>query len=260
MSAFPDPLLIGMVHLPALPGSPANVRALEEIIEHARADARTLADAGFGALMVENFGDAPFSAGALEPVTIGTMAVVVRELLRTCDLPVGVNCLRNDARSALGIAAATGAACIRVNVHTGVAATDQGMIEGNAYDTLRERQRICPQVQIFADVHVKHAEPISQPDIVLAAEETAYRGLADALIVSGATTGRPTDQYDLANVKRAVPDKPVLAGSGATADTIRSILEVADGVIVGSSLKPDGDITKPIDASLAKAFIKAARE
>ena len=257
MTALPEPLLIGMVHLPALPGSPAHRLSVEDIIAHAQTDAVALADAGFGGLMVENIGDAPFAAGPLEPVTVSAMAIVVRELVRTTALPVGVNCLRNDACAALGIAATTGARFIRVNVHVGVAATDQGFIEGRAYETLRERQRLCPEVRIFADVHVKHAEPVSQPDIVLAAEETAYRGLADAVIVSGPTTGRPTDEYDLANVKVAVPDKPILVGSGATADTIKAILEVADGAIVGSSLKPGGDIAKPVDPQRAGAFIKA---
>ncbi|HRX87579.1 MAG TPA: BtpA/SgcQ family protein, partial [Phycisphaerae bacterium] len=146
-----------------------------------------------------------------------------------------------------------------INVHTGVAATDQGMITGRADETLRVRALLCPQVRIFADVHVKHAVPVNQPDIALAAEETAYRGRADAIIVSGATTGRPVDQQVLAKVKAAVPDKLVLVGSGASADTIAAILGICDGAIVGSSLKPGGDIAAPVDAPLAEAFIRAAK-
>ena len=135
-------------------------------------------------LLVENFGDAPFSAERLEPVTIASMGIIAAQVRSATSLPLGVNALRNDARAALGIAVAAEASFIRVNVHTGVAATDQGMVEGRADETLRLRQRLNPDVGIFADVHVKHAAPISQPDLVLAAEETAYRGMADAVIPS----------------------------------------------------------------------------
>lgn len=248
-----------MVHLPPLPGSPGWIGGpFDAVVAHALRDARTLVDAGFRALLVENFGDAPFAAERLAPETVAAMAVVVRAVRQETGVHVGVNCLRNDARSALGIAAITGAACIRVNVHVGLAATDQGMITGRADETLRVRAALCPEVRIFADVHVKHAVPISQPDIALAAEETAYRGRADALIVSGATTGRPADREALAKVRSVVPDRLVLVGSGATAESIRGLLELADGAIVGSSLKSGGDLAAPIDAGLARAFVRAA--
>lgn len=251
-------LLIGMVHLPALPGAPASRMTIDEIVAHALADAKTLKAAGFESVMVENFGDAPFTAGSLEPETVAAMAIVVHAVRQETGLRIGVNCLRNDVRSALGVAAAADAQFVRVNVHTGVAATDQGIMQGRAHETLRVRQRLCPDVRIFADVHVKHAVPMSQPDIALAAEETAHRGRADAVIVSGSTTGRPVEMGELSKVKAAVPDKPVLVGSGATAETVADILKRADGVIVGSSLKPNGNIELPIDADRAARFIQAA--
>lgn len=257
---LPHPLIIGMVHLPPLPGSPGNAGGgVDAVVEHALRDARTLADAGFAALMVENFGDAPFAAERVAAETVAALAIVVREVRRATNRLVGVNCLRNDARSALGVAAVAPADYVRINVHTGIAATDQGMITGRADETLRVRASLCPGVRIFADVHVKHAVPVNQPDIALAAEETAYRGRADAIIVSGATTGRPADRAALAKVKAAVPDKLVLVGSGATADTIAAILGICDGAIVGSALKPGGDIAAPIDAKLAAGFIRAAQ-
>lgn len=258
IDGFPSPLLIGMVHLPPLPGSPRGRASLEEILDFALADARTLVRAGFPALCIENFGDAPFWATELEPVTIAAMAIVVREARRETGVIVGVNCLRNDARAALGVAAVTGAAFFRVNVHVGVAATDQGYITGQAPATLRERQRLAPHVRLFADVHVKHAVPISQPDIALAAEETAYRGLADALIVTGPSTGRGVDRAALERVRRAVSDRPVLVGSGATTETVRELLTLADGVIVGSSLKRNGRLDEPVDFDWASAFVRAA--
>jgi hypothetical protein len=233
--------------------------SLDAIFEHGLCDAKTLTASGFDGIMVENFGDAPFTRGSIAPETVAAMAVIIREICRETRLPIGVNCLRNDARSALGIAAAVGASFIRVNVLTGVAATDQGMIEGDAHKTLRDRAALCPDVRILADVHVKHAICVNQPDIALAAEETAYRGQADAIIVSGSTTGRAVDHEDLKQVKAAVPDKPVYIGSGATTDTIATLLSMVDGAIVGSALKPNGDISKPIDQALADAFIAAAK-
>jgi len=258
MIDLPRPLLVGMIHLPPLPGSPSQRMGMAELTEHALADAATLADAGFDALLVENFGDAPFTADRLEPVTIAALGIITARVKAARPLPVGVNALRNDATAALGVAVAAGADFIRVNVHVGVVAADQGILQGKAAETLRERQRMGGRIAIFADVHVKHATPLSQPDVALAAEETAYRGLADALIVTGSTTGRPAGLDQVRRVKQAVPDRPVLVGSGATAETIADILGVADGAIVGTSLKPGGRVDLPVDADLARVFVRAA--
>ena len=187
------------------------------------------------------------------------MAIVVAGVREVTSLKIGVNALRNDARSALGIAAAAGAHFIRVNVHTGVSATDQGLIEGRAAETLAYRERLGAEVGIFADVHVKHATPVSQPDIALAAEETAYRGLADVLIVSGSTTGRGTDIQDIRRVKRAVPDRPILVGSGTQVETVSELLRLCDGVIVGKHIKEQGRLDRPVDPARAAAFVRAAR-
>ncbi len=230
------------------------------IIKHAVTDAKALREAGFCALIVENFGDSPFSAARIEPWTTAALAIVVAAVKSAADMPVGVNALRNDALAALGVAAAAEADFIRVNVLVGVSATDQGFVEGRAAELLRARAHVAPSVEVFADVHVKHAVCISQPDVALAAEETAYRGQADALIVSGATTGRPADLSELRRVRAVVPDRLLLAGSGVTPKTVAGILQVADGAIVGSCLKPGGNTDLPIDPRLAEAFIKAARQ
>lgn len=256
---WPKPFLVGMCHLPPLPGSPRHDAPMERLIAHAVTDAQTLRQAGFDAVIVENFGDAPFHAAHVPPWTAAALAVIAKEVKQAIGLPVGINALRNDALAALGAAAAAGADFIRVNVLVGVSATDQGYVEGPAAELLRARMLVAPAIEIFADVHVKHAVCVSQPDIALAAEETAYRGRADVLIVSGPTTGRPADLADLQRVKEAVPDRPLLAGSGATPETIARILQVADGAIVGSCLKPDGNCNLPIDPALAQAFVKKSR-
>ncbi len=286
MIRLPEKALIGMVHLPALPGSAGHPPgptprpetqgaagfslrdsgdrtdrryALGDIIERAAREAVLLQDAGFDAVVVENFGDAPFHATTVEPHTIASMAQCVRAAVGACRVPVCVNVLRNDAIAALAVAATAGAQAIRVNVHMGVSATDQGMIEGRAAETLQYRQRLGADVAIWADVHVKHAQPISQPDIALAAEELVDRGRADAVIVSGSTTGRSADLDDLRRVKGAVPHCPVFVGSGVTAKIVREFLELCDGVIVGSDLKRDGKANNSLDADRVKRFVKSAR-
>lgn len=257
MLDLPRPVLVGMIHLPPLPGSPNSSLAPAELVRHAVADARCLGQAGFDALLIENFGDQPLTADHLEPAAVAAMAIIAAEVRSACSLPIGINALRNDALAALGIAAAAGATFVRVNVHTGVAAADQGLLQGRADQTLRYRQRLGREIAILADVHVKHAVPLSQPDIALAAQEAAYRGLADGLIVTGPSTGRTADLQDVGRVKQAVPDRPVLVGSGATAENVAGILAVADGVIVGTSLKAGGRPEEPIDAELARAFVRA---
>ncbi|HEY3245387.1 MAG TPA: BtpA/SgcQ family protein [Phycisphaerae bacterium] len=258
MQPLPRPVLIGVIHLPALPGSPQHQPPTAQIIERAVSDAVTLERAGFAAAIIENFGDIPFFAERIEPGSIAAMAMAAAEVRRATRLVLGINALRNDALAALGIAAATGAAFIRVNVHTGVYATDQGLIEGRAGETLRYRHRLGADIGILADVHVKHAAALYPADIAVAARETAYRGCADALIVTGSATGVPVNLDDLRQVKAAAPDRPVLVGSGASVQTVRLLLEHADGVIVGTAIKHDGQTTGPVNPDLARAFVEAA--
>ena len=170
--------MIGVIHLPALPGTAQHALSTDAIVERALADARTLHEAGFHALIVENYGDIPFVPGALPPASLAGMAVVADPVRHACPLPFGINALRNDALAALGIAAACGAEFIRVNVHCGVAATDSGMIEGRAAETLAYRRQLGADVAILADVHVKHAKPVNEPDIARCADDTAHRALA----------------------------------------------------------------------------------
>src|SRR5262249_52516553 len=138
----------------------------------------------------ENYGDAPFFAVEVPSETVAMLALALREVRAVAGaLPLGVNVLRNDARAALGLCAATGAQFLRVNVHTGVMATDQGLIQGHAAEPLRVRRRLCPEVLVLADVHVKHATPPLGEELADAAEDAFRRGRADALVVSGARTG-----------------------------------------------------------------------
>jgi hypothetical protein len=214
---------------------------------------------GAHALFIENFGDIPFTKGSVAPETIAAMAAAGRAIRQAVQIPIGFNVLRNDARVALALCAVCGGSFIRVNVHTGTMLTDQGLIEGNAYETLRYRQRLCPGEQIFADVHVKHAVPLGNWTIEDAARDTVERGLADALIVSGAGTGRATELADVECVRRTAPATKILLGSGVTLANVRDFLPVADGFIVGTSLKVGGKVSNPVDAKRVSALARALR-
>jgi hypothetical protein len=251
--------LIGVVHLAATPGAPRFGGDRAAVVRRAVADAQALVAGGVDALIVENLGDVPFFARSVPPETVAIMTLALDAVLRVAgSVPVGVNVLRNDARAALGLCAATGASFVRVNVHCGAAVTDQGVIEGDAAHTLRERTRLCPDVKLLCDVHVKHAMPLGGGSIESAALDTLQRGLADALIVSGEATGSAPDAERIARVRRAVPQAVILIGSGLDERNAGALLEHADGAIVGTSLKRDGRVDQPVDearvARLRKLF------
>ena len=250
--------VIAMVHLAPLPGSPGWAGSMGAVLERARADARSLAEGGVDAVLVENYGDLPFLKGRLPPETVASLTAAVLAVGAEVSLPVGVNALRNDAEAALGIAAATGGAFIRVNVHAGGMYTDQGWIEGRAAASLRLRERVAPAVAILADVRVKHAVPPPGLDLVTAARDAWERGLADGLIVSGAGTGEPTPMEDVTVIRDRLPDAPLYVGSGITPETVGPALEIADGVIVGSALQRRGAGTG-VEVERVRRLVAAAR-
>ena len=231
--------IIGMVHLKPLPGSPAFSGDIDAVERDALADARTLISGGVNAILIENFGDVPFHKN-VDVVTVAAMTRIVRSIRELSDIPLGVNVLRNDAKSALAIATATGAQFIRVNVHIGAMLTDQGLIEGQAAQTLRLREQLGCDIAILADVGVKHASPFDEHwTLEQEAKDAWNRGLADALIVSGNGTGASTKVGDLERVKLAVPEAPLIVGSGVRNETV-SDYELASSCIVGTAFKRDG--------------------
>ena len=251
--------LIGMVHLLPLPGSPRWDGEMAAVIRRAVEDARALAAGGMQGLLVENYGDAPFTAGRVEAPTVAAMAVAIAEIRKAVALPVGVNVLKSDARSGLAVAVATGARFIRVNVHTGVVVADQGIVHSDAYALLRDRRLLAADVKIFADVQAKHGFPLVPVELEQEARDSVSRGLADALVVSGKATGEETAMEDIKRVRATVPSTPLLVGSGVTPDSIRAILSVADGAIVGTFLKHDGKFANPVDPERVRRLVEAGR-
>jgi uncharacterized protein len=251
--------IVGMIHLMPLPGAPRFAGAMRPIVDRAVADAVTLADAGFDGVLVENFGDVPFHADRVEPETIAAMTACISEIARAVAVPFGVNVLRNDAAAALGIAVATGAAFIRVNVHAGAMLTDQGWLAGRAGETLRRRAALRARVALLADVLVKHAVAPPGLNARSVARDTWQRGLADALIVSGGGTGEPTPVDRIHEVRSAVSDAPIWIGSGLNAANGAALLAHADGAIVGSALQHGGEAGHAVDPALARAVLEALK-
>jgi hypothetical protein len=224
-------------------------------------DAHRLAAGGVDAVMVENFGDAPFYADSVPTHTVASMAALVADLRDVVDLPIGVNVLRNDAEAAVSVAAATGASFVRVNVHTGTRATDQGVVTGRAAETVRLRDRLDADVDILADVDVKHSAPVAERPIDERIADLLERGKANGIIASGAGTGRETDREHLEAVvdarDRIDGGVPVFVGSGVTRDTVADVLRLADGAIVGSDLTSGNSSTPPVTDPVTRPALRA---
>ncbi len=254
----PNPI-IGVVHLLPLPTSCRWGGSLKAAIARAEQEATALASGGVDGIMVENFFDAPFAKSDVDPAVVSAMTLIVQRISNLVTLPLGVNVLRNDARSAMAIASCVDAQFIRVNVLTGVMATDQGLIEGEADKLLRYRRELGSDVKILADVLVKHARPLSAPNLTVAVQDTIERGLADGIILSGWATGSPPSLEDLELASAAANGTPVFIGSGASWENIATLMQAADGAIVSSSLKRHGKRDQPIDPIRVSQFVEAAR-
>ena len=246
--------LIGVVHLPPIPGDPRHrgSQSFDDALSFALTDAQSLVDGGVDAIIIENFGSAPFPKGTagdrIHPHQVAFLARVATKCRARFDIPIGVNCLRNDAPAAVGIAAATNLDFIRVNIHTGAYVTDQGLIEGEAHRTLRYRRQLgVDDIAILADVFVKHAAPLVAIETEEAVQDTVQRGCADAIIVTGQATGHPVDTAFVQQVVRAANDTPIFIGSGLNAENASELAALSCGAIVGTYFKKGGQIHNPVD-------------
>jgi membrane complex biogenesis BtpA family protein len=252
-----DKPLIGVVHLPPLPGSPRHELSLKEIYERALRDAEAYSTGGMDGIIIENYGDAPFYPNRVGPETVSSMVYIATRLIEKIDLPLGINVLRNDAFATLSIAYAVGGKFARVNILSGVVITDQGLIESKAYKVLRFRKALgAKDVKLFADVHVKHAIRLEERPVELEAYELLNRSLADALIVTGESTGMEADISKIRKIKEKIPQSKVLAGSGVNKNNLPKYLTICDGIIVGTALKKNEITDNPVDLTRVKEFVK----
>jgi len=251
--------IIGMVHLWPLPGAPGYTGyGMDRIIERALEDARTLVRGGVDGLMVENMWDLPYYVGRdVPPEEMTAQAVAARAVVEEVKVPVGINVVHNGGVVTLSIAVAAGARFIRVCLLTGAQVWDTGELDhGCAADLMRKRKELYAEhIKIFADVDKKHSVRFPGIDLATHIEWTEFYG-ADAIIVSGKMTGAAPD---VEKVKRAreLATRPVLLGSGTTAENIAEFLRWADGAIVGSSLKEGGDPTNPVDLERVLRYMEA---
>jgi membrane complex biogenesis BtpA family protein len=253
--------IIGMVHLWPLPGAPGYIGyGMNAILDHARRDADALLEGGVDGLIVENMWDLPYHVGVDVPlVTIAAQAVAAHKIVEMADVPVGINVIHNGWSAELAIAVAAGADFIRVCILAGARLWDTGELDhGCAANLLRRRKDLqAEHIKLFADVDKKHSVPFPGLDLETHIEWTEFYR-ADALIVSGRMTGAapPLDK-----VRRAkeLATRPVLMGSGTTAENIAEFLKYADGAIVGSSLKEDGVPENAVDVMRVRRYVAAAR-
>lgn len=250
--------LIGMLHLPSLPGSALHDGAPIEAIERAVvADALALADAGFDALMIQNGGDGPGKDADL--ATVAHMSAIARAVRQAVSLPLGVNVLKNGVESALAIAAANAMAFVRIKVYVGAVLGAEGIVEGGAFAALRERRRLgTDHVAILADILDRTSRPLADVPLAEAADWALRHGHADGLVV----TGRTSDETEtmLADLRAAGVDGPIVVGGGATPTNGGRLLKRADALIVGSVLKDSPGFTGPVSAERARAFVAAVRD
>jgi membrane complex biogenesis BtpA family protein len=250
---------IAMVHFPGLPGRPRHDRraGTARLLDVAGRDLQVLQDAGFDAVLFCNEADLPYQL-AVGPEIPAAMAAVIGELRPSIRVPFGVNILW-DPKASLAVARATGAGFIR-EVLTGVYESDLGLIQPSLGDLAAYREAIgAGEVALFGNITPEFSSSIGNRSVAERARSASFLGV-DAILISGPAAGAPVAMSDLRAAKDAVPDSPVFANTGVRAERLAGILAVADGVIVGTSLKVDGITWNPVDPARAARFMDTARE
>lgn len=249
------PRLVGMVHLPPLPGSPAWTGASHrEVCAAARHDAEVLERAGFDAVMIQNSLDRP-TRERVDQLTIAQLASVTTVVAQSVRIKIGINVVKNDGPAAAAIAAATGADFIRVKVLTGAVLSAEGIVEGCAAATHDVRRRSGHAAQVWADVYEPTSRPLLPDDFGRAVVDAVDFGGADAVIVTGddALAGRK-----LAGQVRDRHQVPVVIGGRINAETVKDALGSADSIIIGSALKTDPGVQGRVDPRRAGEIVAAA--
>ncbi|HSX36332.1 MAG TPA: BtpA/SgcQ family protein [Patescibacteria group bacterium] len=243
--------LIGMIHLPALPGYPTHP-GMDEVTKKAVADLQTLQSAGFDGALVENDNDQPHQIGASRS-TIQAFEVVMKALLAKATIPVGMEIIY-DMPQTIKVAHKVGVPFVRLDVFVDDVVTEWGRIYGQAKELMALKDTLgARDLVLLTDIHVKHAKMLSSKSLSDSARE-AFKHGSDALIITGDWTGLPPSMQDCKTAKRAA-NCPVLIGSGLNAANAKQLLGFADGAIVGSSIKTGAYI----DADKAKALLHELR-
>jgi len=252
--------VIAMVHLGALPGSPLHDAegGMDAIVSAAERDLDALTAAGFDAVMFGNENDRPYEF-EVDTASTAAIAYVIGRLKPKLTMPFGVNVLW-DPMSTVALAAATGAQFVR-EIFTGTYASDMGPWTPDAGKAMRYRDRLgAKDVAMLYNVSAEFADSLDRRPLPDRARSAVFSSIPDAVLVSGQITGEAAAMTDLEAVKAVLPDTPVLANTGVKHATVGDVLTIADGCIVGSSLKVDGDTWNPVDPERAKEFMALARK
>lgn len=247
--------VIGMVHLKALPGTVGFKGDMKSIIQKGIEDAKKIEEAGFSAIMVENFGDMPYKVN-LDLEQTAALAAATAVIKREVNIPVGIDAAFNDYKSGLAIAKAAGADFIRIPVFIDTVEYFGGIVTPCATKALQYRKQIeAEEVNIFADIQVKHSHMLISNIPIEESAKVAESCGADALIVTGTQTGEETPIEMIKRVKNVV-SIPVLTGSGTNKDNIREQMNIANGAIIGTSIKVDNNVWNEVDLNKAKEIIE----
>ncbi len=250
-------IIIGVVHLPPLPGAPLFRGEFDRVLDIAIREAKTLERGGVDGIILENFGDIPFRAVVRNPLTISAFSVIAREVAREVSIPIGINFLRNSAVEAASIAYISGAKFIRVNAYVETVATDSGIIRPAAPRLIRFLRAYGIRLCILADIYVKHGKVIGIRNIADTVRDAVERGLASAIIITGKRTGAPPNPKALKEAKST--GTHVFIGSGLSTENI-DLLRYADGAIIGTFFKKEGRIYNPIDENRVRRLVELARK
>jgi len=251
--------VIAMVHFPALPGSPLydEKLGLDFIIDSVTKDLINLQNAGVDAVMFGNENDRPYEFD-VNAATTSTMAYAIGSLKDKISVPFGVNVLW-DPMSTIALATATGAHFVR-EIFTGTYASDMGMWTPDAGKTMRYRDSLNRKdLLMFYNISAEFAYSLDRRSVAERSKSTVFSSIPDAILVSGQITGELANLNDLEEVKKIIPDTPVLANTGVNIDNVEKILNISDGIIIGSSLKINGDTWKQVDPKRALDFMKKVK-
>jgi len=251
--------VIGVIHLPPLPGAPNYTdMPVRDIASKAANEAKMYADNGMDGLIIENFGDKMFYK-TVGPEVVASMAVIAKEVKDTVKVPIGFCVLQSDAIAATAIAKAVDADFIRIPYYTETSIVDTGVMESIAASALRYRKYLGSKVKFLADVQIKHSYPLMQRPVEYAAEDAYNRGLADAVIITGRKTGGETNPKDVIRVREALPNLPLIVGSGVSEENVENYLDYVDAIIIASSLNVNGDVEGEPDPVRVSSFMKKVK-
>jgi membrane complex biogenesis BtpA family protein len=251
----PKPI-IGVIHVAALPGAPANTLPVSEIVTQAIREAALYRDCGVDGIIIENMHDTPYLRGSVGPEIVAAMAVVGHAVKTESRLPTGIQILAGANIEAMAVAHAAGLDFIRAEAYAFAHVADEGVIQSSAAALLRYRKMIGAEpVQVWADVKKKHSSHAITADVSLGATAEAVGFMrANAVIVTGAVTGEAPKIADVEEAK-AHCRLPVLLGSGIDADNIADFYQAADGFIIGSYFKADGHWANPVEAERVRRLM-----